>query len=67
MREHLFTLFSMLCFQGEGYKEDKELLGAVPQLVCWPELRETQCAVSTEQAQLLAGSGDRGGPQRELF
>lgn len=66
-RVSLCSVFFMPRFQGEGYREDKELLGAVLQLVCWLELHETQCAVSTEEAQLLAGSGDRGRPQRELF
>lgn len=63
MRVSLYFFF-MPCFQGEGCREDK---GAVLQLVCWLELHETQCVVLTEGAQLLAGSGDHGKPQRELF
>lgn len=48
----------------EGFMKDK---GAVPQLECWLELCETRRAVLTEESQLLAGSGDHGRPQRELF
>lgn len=65
VRQYIFTAFFLVpCFPGEGSVEDR---GAVPRLECWLELRETQCAVSTEESQLLAGSGDHGRPQRELF
>lgn len=73
MREYLFTSLSLsLSFschasKGKASGEDKELLGPGLQLVCWLELHETQCVVSTEEAQLLAGSGDHGRPQQELF
>lgn len=65
-RISFYSFFHAMLLRG-SYREDKELLGAALQLICWLELHETQCAVSTEEAQLLAGSGDHGRPQRELF